>query len=109
LLSALLRGRTYQADGVAFLVSKKRAVLGDDMGLGKTRQAIVAMESAVPEGPVLVVCPASLKLNWRRGILLLDKGARISSAGVFFALSPDEPAPVVCKTSQPIGTNRQDG
>ena len=30
----------HQADGVAFLLSKKRSILGDDMGLGKTRQAI---------------------------------------------------------------------
>ena len=29
----------HQADGVAFLFSKGRAILGDDMGLGKTRQA----------------------------------------------------------------------
>ena len=71
----------YQADGVAFLASKKRAILGDDMGLGKTRQAIVAMESAVPEGPVLIVCPASLKLNWRREILLVDRDARIEVIG----------------------------
>ena len=53
----------HQADGVAFLLSKKRAILGDDMGLGKTRQAIVALDVAVPEGAILVVCPASLKLK----------------------------------------------
>ena len=58
----------HQADGVSFLVSKKRAILADDMGLGKTRQAIVAAEVVVPNGPVLVVCPASLKLNWLREI-----------------------------------------
>jgi len=34
----------HQADGVAFLISKGRAILGDDMGLGKTRQTV---------GPVL--------------------------------------------------------
>ena len=62
----------YQSDGVAFLLSKKRAVLGDDMGLGKTRQAIVAMQIGAPEGTILVVCPASLKLNWRREILMVD-------------------------------------
>src|SRR5262245_57360903 len=71
----------YQADGVPFLFSKKRAILGDDMGLGKTRQAIVALEGATPEGPVLVVCTASLKLNWRREILLLDEDARIEVLG----------------------------
>ena len=58
----------HQADGVSFLISKKRAILADDMGLGKTRQAIVAAEVVVPNGAVLVVCPASLKLNWLREI-----------------------------------------
>ena len=72
----------HQADGVAFLLSKKRAILADDMGLGKTRQAIVAMEAGRPEGIVLVVCPASLKLNWRREILMVDGDARIEVLGV---------------------------
>ena len=72
----------HQADGVAFLLSKKRAILADDMGLGKTRQAIVAMEAGCPEGTVLVVCPASLKLNWRREILMVDSKASIEVLGV---------------------------
>ena len=42
----------HQIDGVAFLLSEKRAILADDMGLGKTRQAIVAMEVGSSE-----VCP----------------------------------------------------
>jgi SWI/SNF-related matrix-associated actin-dependent regulator of chromatin subfamily A-like protein 1 len=72
----------YQADGVAFLLSKKRAILADDMGLGKTRQAIVAMEAGCPDGTVLVVCPSSLKLNWRREILMVDGDARVEVLGV---------------------------
>jgi len=71
----------HQADGVSFLISAKRAILGDDMGLGKTRQAVAAIEAAIPEGPVLVVCPASLKLNWRREIRLVDPEARIEIIG----------------------------
>src|SRR6476660_9658806 len=61
----------HQADGVVFLLSKKRAILGDDMGLGKTRQAIAAMEVGAPSGPILIVCPAALKLNWRREIKMI--------------------------------------
>jgi SWI/SNF-related matrix-associated actin-dependent regulator of chromatin subfamily A-like protein 1 len=82
-LSAIRPGLLYphQADGVAFLLSKKRALLADDMGLGKTRQAIVALESAVAQGVVLVVCPASLKLNWKREILMVDPTARIEVIG----------------------------
>ena len=72
----------YQADGIAFLLSKKRAILADDMGLGKTRQAIVAMEAGCPEGTILVVCPASIKLNWKREILMVDGEASIEVLGV---------------------------
>lgn len=82
-LSALPPGLLYphQSDGVAFLISKGRAILGDDMGLGKTRQAIVAMQLAAPEGTILIVYPASLKLNWRREILMVDPHARIEVVG----------------------------
>jgi len=71
----------HQADGIAFLISKKRAILADDMGLGKTRQAIAALEVAAPRGVVLVVCPASLKLNWKREILMVDPAARVQVIG----------------------------
>jgi SNF2 family DNA or RNA helicase len=82
-LSAVQPGLLYphQAEGVAFLISKGRAVLGDDMGLGKIRQAIVAMQIAVPAGAILVICPASLKLNWRREIRLVDPTARVEMMG----------------------------
>jgi len=72
----------HQADGVAFLLSKKRAILADDMGLGKTRQAIVAMEAGCPEGTILIVCPASIKLNWKREILMVDDKATIEVLGI---------------------------
>jgi len=71
----------HQADGVVFLISKNRAILGDDMGLGKTRQAIVALNVAAPSGVILIVCPASLKLNWKREILMVDPAARIETVG----------------------------
>ena len=61
----------HQIEGIAFLICKGRAILGDDMGLGKTRQAIVAMQHTVPDDTVLVICPASLKLTWRREIRLV--------------------------------------
>jgi SNF2 family DNA or RNA helicase len=40
------------------------------MGLGKTRHAIVALRHAAPDGPYLVVCPASVKRNWAREIAI---------------------------------------
>ena len=72
----------HQADGVAYLLSKKRVILADDMGLGKTRQAIVAMGAGAPDGKVLVVCPASLKLNWKREIQMVDAFAEVEVLGV---------------------------
>jgi SWI/SNF-related matrix-associated actin-dependent regulator 1 of chromatin subfamily A len=58
----------HQVEGVAFLLARRRSILADDMGLGKTRQSIVALRHAAPEGPYLVICPASVKLNWQREI-----------------------------------------
>lgn len=67
----------HQVEGVAFMLGRRRAILADDMGLGKTRQAIVALRHKAPDGPYLVVCPASVKRNWAREIELASPGARI--------------------------------
>jgi SWI/SNF-related matrix-associated actin-dependent regulator 1 of chromatin subfamily A len=71
----------HQITGVEFLRKKGRAILGDDMGLGKTRQAIVALREACPEGCLLIVCPASLKLNWVREIRAVEPDAAIEVLG----------------------------
>jgi SNF2 family DNA or RNA helicase len=65
----------HQVEGVAFLLGRRRAILGDDMGLGKTRQAIVALQHLAPRGPFLVVSPASVKRNWAREIAIADNRA----------------------------------
>ena len=49
----------YQQEGVRFLSQHDRALLGDDMGLGKTFQSVMAIEDRA-----IVVCPATLKINW---------------------------------------------
>lgn len=55
----------FQKEGVRFLKSRTTALLADDMGLGKTPQAIVAAKEIGAES-VLVICPASVKYNWRK-------------------------------------------
>jgi SWI/SNF-related matrix-associated actin-dependent regulator 1 of chromatin subfamily A len=65
----------HQVEGVAFLLGRRRAILADDMGLGKTRQSIVAVRHAEPSGPYLVICPASVKYNWKREIQNVDATA----------------------------------
>ncbi len=61
----------YQLDGIAFAVGAGRAVLADDMGLGKTIQGIGVAELLAREigiKKVLIVCPTSLKSQWRNEI-----------------------------------------
>lgn len=65
-----LRARLYpyQVEGVAFLASRGRALMADDMGLGKTLQALAAFAFLRKQGHArraLVVCPASLKHQWK--------------------------------------------
>lgn len=67
----------HQTGGVAFLMARKRAILADEMGLGKTRTAIVAAREHAPDGPYVVVCPASVKLNWRREIQAVEPHALV--------------------------------
>jgi superfamily II DNA or RNA helicase len=61
--------RDYQVEGVRHLLARSSALLADDMGLGKSRQAVVGAHLAAGEtGQILVVCPASLRINWAREI-----------------------------------------
>lgn len=55
----------YQTEGIEWLKTKRFALLGDEMGLGKSAQAIVAAD-AIGAKRVLVVCPASVRVNWTR-------------------------------------------
>lgn len=59
----------YQTEGALFAVRAGRVLIGDEMGLGKTAQAIAAVELFARHfgaARVLIVCPTSLKHQWRR-------------------------------------------
>lgn len=59
----------YQREGVLALLSRPALLLADSMGLGKTVQAIAALRILVQRKEIssaLVVCPASLTMQWRR-------------------------------------------
>lgn len=56
----------HQKTGIEFLKNSKKAILADSMGLGKTYQAIISARETGHN--ILVVCPASLKINWKREI-----------------------------------------
>lgn len=61
--------RPYQQDGVAFLSRRSgNAILGDEMGLGKSVQVASWLKANPEMRPAIIVCPASLKINWQREI-----------------------------------------
>ena len=62
--------RHYQEFGTKYILRQKRVLLGDEMGLGKTIQAIATMHHLHHEGHryFLVICPASVLLNWKREV-----------------------------------------
>jgi SNF2 family DNA or RNA helicase len=55
----------FQRAGVAYALRQRRTFIADEQGLGKTIQALAAIEAASAY-PAVIVCPASLKLNWLR-------------------------------------------
>lgn len=67
-LKTSLRG--YQLFGAKFALVQERVILGDEMGLGKTMQSLAAMCHLAAKGAThfLVVCPASVVVNWTREV-----------------------------------------
>lgn len=62
-VAALLR--PFQGAAVQYAVRARRTFFADEPGLGKTLQALASLETT-NAFPALVVCPASLRLNWLR-------------------------------------------
>lgn len=67
--------RRYQEWGVKYILHQGKVLLGDEMGLGKTIQAIATMVSLKNTGSThfVVVCPASVVLNWCREVQKFSK------------------------------------
>ncbi len=71
----------HQRAGVEFLATARRALLADEPGLGKTAQAIRALKRLQDAGegvfPALIVCPNTLKKNWKREFALWWPGVNV--------------------------------
>lgn len=80
----------HQIEGIEFLKQTKRAILADEMGLGKTRQAIMAARESDSKG-IIIVCPASLKINWEREVKMVYPEEEINTV----QSGPEETLPSV--------------
>ncbi len=72
-IGSVLRTRLYpfQMEGIRFAFGAGRALIADEMGLGKTVQALATAElfkARRMASSVLVVCPTSLKYQWKKEI-----------------------------------------
>ena len=57
----------HQKEAIQKLLENKKFILADDMGLGKTTSTIIAaLETGAKK--ILIICPATLKINWKREI-----------------------------------------
>ena len=60
--------KSYQKEGVQFLLVRKKCILADQMGYGKTCElAVAAIEGNFDA--VLIICPASIKTNWKKELM----------------------------------------
>jgi len=76
----------YQLAAAKYAVRRSGTLFGDEMGLGKTIEAICVMNHMLSKGEfesALIVCPASLRINWMRELRKwLVKEFRISVIGI---------------------------
>ena len=85
----------HQKVAIEKLLANNKFILADDMGLGKTTSAVIAsLESGAKK--VLIVCPASLKINWEREIknysdrrVLIVEGRKWGSTFDFYIINYD--------------------
>jgi SWI/SNF-related matrix-associated actin-dependent regulator 1 of chromatin subfamily A len=85
----------HQKIAIEKLLANNKFILADDMGLGKTTSAVIAaLESEAKK--ILIVCPASLKINWEREIrnysdrkILIVEGRKWGSTFDFYIINYD--------------------
>ena len=85
----------HQKEAVEKLAGSRRFILADDMGLGKTTATIIAaLETGAKK--ILIICPASLKINWQREIenysdrpVYIAEGKKFSTEADFVIVNYD--------------------
>lgn len=76
----------YQKAGVAWALGREGSLIADEMGLGKTIQAIGVINGEAGINKALIICPASLKMNWAKELgewLTRDLSYGIATGSIF--------------------------
>lgn len=60
--------KDHQKEGVQFLLGRKKCILADEQGVGKSMTLTVAALEGNFDS-ILIICPASLKTNWKRELM----------------------------------------
>ena len=90
----------YQEEAVKYIEKKKgRVLLADEPGLGKTIMALAWLSMHPEARPVIIVCPAVVKINWRREANKWIKGESVA------LLTGRTPDPKVIKDKKIIIVN----
>lgn len=81
-LKPTLTLRQYQVFGAQYAIHQERVILGDEMGLGKTVQALAVFAHLAAQGRsrFMVVCPASVQVNWLNEI---EKHSRLKAFNLY--------------------------
>ena len=87
--------KSWQPAAIERLIANDRYILADDMGLCKTSSSIIAaLETEAKK--ILIVCPASLKINWKKEIqiysdekILIVEGRKWGSSFKFYIINYD--------------------
>lgn len=79
----------FQNVGIQYAIERKNTLIGDSMGLGKTIQSIGFINTLKEIEYVLIICPNTIKINWKRE---LDKWL-VRSMTVEIATSQHLPDP----------------
>ncbi|HZX69785.1 MAG TPA: DEAD/DEAH box helicase [Rhodanobacter sp.] len=72
----------FQFAGAEYVIERNHALIGDDPGLGKSCEGIL-VSNAIRANRTLVVCPASLLINWQREIWNWSTVLNVTTSMVF--------------------------
>lgn len=84
----------YQREGIIFGIKRDgKLLIADDMGLGKTIQAIGLAKWFRDDWPLIIICPSSLRYQWK--VKILEYSPDINEKDIFVVTTSKDLLPCV--------------